>query len=129
MLFRRHQPEAYDHMLRGAARLVAGSGDRRSPPPGSTGSVTQVGARVEFLTCPAPPRNGGEAKAALHPELEAAIHLFLAESRDFAGAVPQYDVGEPRDRRRPDRPARRRLCRLRARVEGVVGRCRSHRAR
>ncbi|KQZ71886.1 aminotransferase [Sphingopyxis sp. Root214] len=70
-------PAAYDHMLRGAARLVAGL-EQEIAIVGLDWHVTQVGARVEFLTCPVPPRNGGEAKAAMHPELEAAIHLFLA---------------------------------------------------
>ncbi|WP_439568016.1 transaminase [Sphingopyxis sp.] len=70
-------PTAYDHMLRGAARLVAGLAAEIAAA-GLDWHVTQVGARVEFLTCPTPPRNGGEAKAAMHPELEAAIHLFLA---------------------------------------------------
>lgn len=68
---------AYDHMLRGAARLVAGL-EAEIASADLDWHVTQVGARVEFLTCPAPPRNGGEAKAAMHPELEGAIHLFLA---------------------------------------------------
>ena len=70
-------PVAYDHMLRGAARLVAGL-ETEIAAAGLDWHVTQIGARVEFLTCPVPPRNGGEAKAAMHPELEAAIHLFLA---------------------------------------------------
>ena len=70
-------PSAYDRMLRGAARLVGGL-EQVIAASGLDWHVTQVGARVEFLTCPAPPRNGGEAKAAMHPELEAAIHLFLA---------------------------------------------------
>ena len=70
-------PAAYEHMLRGAARLVAGL-EQEIASAGLDWHVTQVGARVEFLTCPAPPRNGGEAKAAMRPELEAAIHLFLA---------------------------------------------------
>ena len=70
-------PAAYDHMLRGAARLVAGL-EQEIAAADLDWHVTQVGARVEFLTCPTPPRNGGEAKAAMHPELEAAIHLFLA---------------------------------------------------
>lgn len=68
---------AYDHMLRGAARLVAGL-EAEIANANLDWHVTQVGARVEFLTCPTPPRNGGEAKAAMQPELEAAIHLFLA---------------------------------------------------
>lgn len=68
---------AYDHMLRGAARLVAGL-EQEIAHVGLDWHVTQVGARVEFLTCPTPPRNGSEAKAAMHLELEAAMHLFLA---------------------------------------------------
>lgn len=70
-------PDAYALMLRGAARLVAGLKQEISVAD-LDWHVTQVGARVEFLTCPTPPRNGGEAKTAMHPELEAAIHLFLA---------------------------------------------------
>ncbi|MCA0207619.1 MAG: aspartate aminotransferase family protein [Proteobacteria bacterium] len=70
-------PAAYDPMLRGAARLVGGL-EQAIAAAGLDWHVAQVGARVEFLTCPMPPRNGGEAKAAMHPELEAAIHLFLA---------------------------------------------------
>lgn len=70
-------PAAYDRMLRGAARLVGGL-EQIIAASGLDWHVTQVGARVEFLTCPTPPRNGGEAKAAMHPELEAAIHLCLA---------------------------------------------------
>ena len=70
-------PAAYDHMLRSAACLVAGL-EAEIANAGLDWHVTQVGARVEFLTCASPPRNGGEAKAAMHPELEAATHLFLA---------------------------------------------------
>ena len=39
--------------------------------------VTQLGARCEFQFCPAPPRNGAEATAAMDPALEALIHLAL----------------------------------------------------
>ncbi len=70
-------PTAYDAMLRGAARLVTGL-EREIAAASFDWHVTQVGARVEFLTCPVPPRSGGEAKAAMHPALEAAIHIFLA---------------------------------------------------
>ncbi|SEH18796.1 glutamate-1-semialdehyde 2,1-aminomutase [Sphingopyxis sp. YR583] len=70
-------PDAYDRMLHGAARLVSGL-EQEITAAGFDWHVTQVGARVEFLTCPTPPRNGAGAKAAMHPELEAAIHLFLA---------------------------------------------------
>ena len=39
--------------------------------------VSQVGARCEFQFCPAPPRNGSQAEAAMDPALEHALHLFL----------------------------------------------------
>jgi glutamate-1-semialdehyde 2,1-aminomutase len=39
--------------------------------------VTQVGARTEFQFCPTPPRNGTQAGAAMHAELEQALHLAL----------------------------------------------------
>ncbi len=39
--------------------------------------VTRIGARVEYLFRPDPPRNGGEAHHARHPVLEACIHLYL----------------------------------------------------
>lgn len=70
-------PAAYASMLRGAERLVAGL-EQEIAAADLDWHVMSVGARVEFLTCPVPPRNGGEAKAAMHPGLEAAIHLFLA---------------------------------------------------
>ena len=70
-------PTAYDQMLRGAARLVAGL-EQEIAAADLDWHVTQVGARVEFLTCLTPPHNGSEAKTAMHPELEAATHLFLA---------------------------------------------------
>ena len=39
--------------------------------------VSQVGARTEFQFCSTPPLNGTQASAAMNPELEHAIHLFL----------------------------------------------------
>jgi glutamate-1-semialdehyde 2,1-aminomutase len=70
-------PAAYGHMLRGAARLVAGL-EQEIAGAGLDWHVARVGARVEFLTCATPPRTGSEARAAMRPALEAAIHLFLA---------------------------------------------------
>ena len=70
-------PAAYAHMLCGATRLVAGL-EQEIARAALDWHVAQVGARVEFLTCSTPPRNGNEAKAAMQPALEAAIHLFLA---------------------------------------------------
>lgn len=39
--------------------------------------VTRIGARVEYLFSPRPPRTGGEAHLARNALLEAAIHLYL----------------------------------------------------
>jgi glutamate-1-semialdehyde 2,1-aminomutase len=67
---------AYDHMEAGAARLAAGLAaviDRR----GLSWHVVRVGARVEFICAPGPLRNGTEAVAAHHPEVEGAVHLGL----------------------------------------------------
>lgn len=67
---------AYDHMLAMSARLADGIraviAARRLP-----WHVSAVGARAEFVCAPVPPRNGTEAAAAMHGDLEAAIHLFL----------------------------------------------------
>lgn len=69
-------PSAYEHMLTLAGELAQGLrsiiSSHRLP-----WCVTQVGARVEFQFCPAPPRNGTEAAAVLDGELEHLIHLGL----------------------------------------------------
>lgn len=69
--------EAYGHMDRLARRLDAGLTaviDRYRLP----WHVSRVGARVEFICAPGPLRNGSQAEAAHAPELEAAIHVALA---------------------------------------------------
>jgi glutamate-1-semialdehyde 2,1-aminomutase len=68
--------ENYRHMERGAARLEAGLARliaRRALP----WHVTRVGARVEYITAPAPLRNGAEALAAHAGDLEALVCLAL----------------------------------------------------
>jgi glutamate-1-semialdehyde 2,1-aminomutase len=37
--------------------------------------VTRLGCRAEYWFCPQPPRNGGEAAAAMDPELDRYMHL------------------------------------------------------
>lgn len=68
--------EAYAHMLPLAARLaeqlravIAGRG--------LGWPVVHVGARGEFICAGRAPRNGTEARAAMHGPLEQAIHLYL----------------------------------------------------
>ncbi len=64
------------HMLALARRLVKGVEDviaaHRLP-----WHVANVGARVEFVCAETPSTNGTEARAAMNPMLEAAIHLAL----------------------------------------------------
>lgn len=67
---------AYDHMLPLSRKLADGVANaiaRHSLP----WHVSNVGARAEFVCGPTPPRNGTEAMAAMHGDLELAIHLFL----------------------------------------------------
>ncbi len=39
--------------------------------------VTRVGARVEFMCCPVPPRNGYEASQVIHKPIDRAVHHYL----------------------------------------------------
>jgi glutamate-1-semialdehyde 2,1-aminomutase len=39
--------------------------------------VTRVGARVEFMCCPVPPRNGYEASQVIHQPVDVAVHHYL----------------------------------------------------
>lgn len=69
--------DAYRHMLALAQRLVKGIegviATHKLP-----WHVVNVGARVEFVCAEKPSTNGSEARAAMQPKLEAAIHLYLA---------------------------------------------------
>ena len=66
----------YKHMLDLSERLARGVEaeiDRRNVP----WHVSNVGARAEFVCAPTRPKNGAEAKAAMRPQLELAVHLYL----------------------------------------------------
>jgi glutamate-1-semialdehyde 2,1-aminomutase len=39
--------------------------------------VTRVGARVEFMCCKSPPKNGYEASLVIHQPIDRAVHQFL----------------------------------------------------
>ncbi len=39
--------------------------------------VTRVGARVEFMCCKTPPRNGFEASQVIHQPIDVAVHHYL----------------------------------------------------
>jgi glutamate-1-semialdehyde 2,1-aminomutase len=69
--------DAYAHMIKMTSRLVGGL-NALIMQYGLDWHVTNVGARAEFLCAPNPPTNGSEARAIMRPELEAVIHLYLA---------------------------------------------------
>jgi len=69
-------PANYQHMLDLSARLARGVEaeiTKRNVP----WHVSNVGARAEFVCAPTRPKNGAEAKAAMRPHLELAVHLYL----------------------------------------------------
>ena len=68
--------DAYAHMEKGAARLVAGLSEVITRH-GAPWHAVRVGARVEFICAPGPLRNGFEAARAHAPEVEAVTHLAL----------------------------------------------------
>lgn len=70
-------PDAYDHMLMQAGRLVRGL-QSLTCGSGLDWHVVNVGARVELVCAPEPVRNGGEARQAMDHDLESFIHLYLA---------------------------------------------------
>ena len=69
-------PAAFAKMIAGAERLATGL-SRAIDAAGLPWHVVRVGARVEFICAPGPLRNGTEAAAAHHPDLEGALHLGL----------------------------------------------------
>lgn len=68
--------DAYDHMLALTQRL-ADALRAVIAAHGLPWPVVHVGARAEFICADKAPRNGTEARAAMHGPLEHAIHLFL----------------------------------------------------
>jgi glutamate-1-semialdehyde 2,1-aminomutase len=69
-------PANYKHMLDLSERLARGVEkeiNQRNVP----WHVSNVGARAEFVCAPTRPKNGAEAKAAMRPHLELAVHLYL----------------------------------------------------
>jgi len=69
-------PAAYDHMLGLSDRLAQGLAALIAER-GLPWHVSNLGARAEFVCAQHPPRNGTEAAAAMHGDLEHAIHVYL----------------------------------------------------
>ena len=70
-------PQAFDRMISAANRMADGL-EASIKQHGVPWSVTRCGARAELQFMPAPPANGGEAKANFHWDLIYYTHLFLA---------------------------------------------------
>jgi glutamate-1-semialdehyde 2,1-aminomutase len=68
--------DAYSLMLATADQLVSGL-NAIITQHNLNWHVSNAGARVEFVCAKSPPRNGSEARSAMRPTLEAAIHLYL----------------------------------------------------
>jgi glutamate-1-semialdehyde 2,1-aminomutase len=68
--------EAFAPLIERAMRLERGIADVIIKY-GVDWHVTRVGARVEFMCCPTPPRNGYEASQIIHRPIDEAVHHFL----------------------------------------------------
>ncbi|MGE0211457.1 MAG: aspartate aminotransferase family protein [Parvibaculaceae bacterium] len=68
--------QAFVPMVELAKRLEAGIAALIASH-GAPWHVVRVGARVEFMCVPKRPRNGGEAKRAIHRPVDSAVHLYL----------------------------------------------------
>ncbi|MQA73033.1 MAG: aminotransferase class III-fold pyridoxal phosphate-dependent enzyme [Solirubrobacterales bacterium] len=68
--------EAFERMIGLGERFEAGVAEaiaaHRLP-----WSVTRLGCRAEYMFSPSPPRNGGQAAAAMDTELDALLHLYM----------------------------------------------------
>jgi glutamate-1-semialdehyde 2,1-aminomutase len=68
--------EAFEHMIGLGERFERGVADTISER-GLPWSVTRLGCRAEYMFSPRPPRTGAEAAAAMDPELDALLHLYM----------------------------------------------------
>ena len=68
--------EAFEHMIALGERFEAGVAETIAAR-GLSWSITRLGCRAEYMFSPTPPRTGAEAAAALDPELDALLHLYM----------------------------------------------------
>jgi glutamate-1-semialdehyde 2,1-aminomutase len=66
--------QAFEHTIALGQRFAEGV-DGVIKERGLPWHVTRLGCRAEYWFCPRPPRNGGEAAAAIDPELDRYMHL------------------------------------------------------
>jgi glutamate-1-semialdehyde 2,1-aminomutase len=68
--------EAFAPLISLARRLERGIADVIIKH-GSPWTVVRVGARVEFMCSPRPPRTGGEAAKVIHQPIDTAVHQYF----------------------------------------------------
>jgi glutamate-1-semialdehyde 2,1-aminomutase len=68
--------EAFARMIELSERFEAGVAEEIEGA-GLPWSVTRLGCRSEYMFAPSPPRTGAEAAAAMDPELDALMHLYM----------------------------------------------------
>jgi glutamate-1-semialdehyde 2,1-aminomutase len=66
--------QAFEHTIALGRRFAEGV-DAVIKEKGLPWHVTRLGCRAEYWFCPRPPRNGGEAAAAIDPDLDRYMHL------------------------------------------------------
>ena len=78
-----------------SAERFAGGVDGVIKEKGLPWHVTRLGCRAEYWFCPHPPRNGGEAAAAIDPDLDRYMHLAALNRGILHDAVPQHGADGP----------------------------------
>ena len=97
--------DAFDGMTRLAERWAVGVAGVIEQL-GLDWTVQRLGCRAEYWFCP-PPRNGGEAAAAIDHEIDAYLHLQALNRGVLLTPVPQHGAHEPGDHRGRRRPPHR----------------------
>jgi glutamate-1-semialdehyde 2,1-aminomutase len=92
--------QAFEHMIALGQRFAEGV-DGVIKEKGLPWHVTRLGCRAEYWFCPRPPRNGGEAAAAIDPELDRYMHLaalnrgiLMTPFHNMALMAPQATVAD-----------------------------------
>ncbi len=92
--------QAFEHTIALGQRFADGV-DGVIKEKGLPWHVTRLGCRAEYWFCPRPPRNGGEAAAAIDPELDRYMHLaalnrgiLMTPFHNMALMAPQATAGD-----------------------------------
>ncbi len=110
-------PANYKHMLDLSERLARGV-EKEIAQRNVPWHVSNVGARAEFVCAPTRPKNGAEAKAAMRPHLELAVHLYLLNRGVLIAPFHNMTLLS-RDHRGAGRSSGRDRRKLPGRIEGM----------